>query len=298
VQQLPPLNPLRVFEVAARLESFTAAADELGVTQSAVSRQIATLEGALGAKLFSRQRHGVLLTKEGRAYRDGISPAFAMISAASAALTHPRAEQLRLRIYTTFAAKWLIKRLPKFQKAHPEINVQLSASAAKINFARDNIDLAIQFGRGEWRNLEKKLLISDVIQPVCSPRLLRAHPELRTIDGLRSQQLLHSHYRMQDWDDWLKSAGRPDLLSEGTIFPSSMLAYEAAAEGLGVAIGQLFLLKDDIAAGTLVPLFGRPLARDFGYYALWQKSAARGRSINAFLKWLTQNLNAEAEAEK
>jgi LysR family glycine cleavage system transcriptional activator len=298
VQQLPPLNPLRVFEVAARLESFTAAADELGVTQSAVSRQIATLEGALGAKLFSRQRHGVLLTKEGRAYRDGISPAFAMISAASAALTHPRAEQLRLRIYTTFAAKWLIKRLPKFQKAHPEINVQLSASAAKINFARDNIDLAIQFGRGEWRNLEKKLLISDVIQPVCSPRLLRAHPELRTVDGLRNQQLLHSHYRMQDWDDWLKSAGRPDLLSEGTIFPSSMLAYEAAAEGLGVAIGQLFLLKDDIAAGTLVPLFDRPLARDFGYYALWQKSAARGRSINAFLKWLTQNLNAEAQAEK
>jgi LysR family transcriptional regulator, glycine cleavage system transcriptional activator len=295
VQQLPPLNPLRVFEVAARLESFTAAADELGVTQSAVSRQIATLEGALGAKLFSRQRHGVLLTKEGRAYRDGISPAFAMISAASAALTHPRAEQLRLRIYTTFAAKWLIKRLPKFQKAHPEINVQLSASAAKINFARDNIDLAIQFGRGEWRNLEKKLLISDVIQPVCSPRLLRAHPELRTVDGLRNQQLLHSHYRMQDWDDWLKSAGRPDLLSEGTIFPSSMLAYEAAAEGLGVAIGQLFLLKDDIAAGTLVPLFDRPLARDFGYYALWQKSAARGRSINTFLKWLTQNLNAEAE---
>jgi LysR family transcriptional regulator, glycine cleavage system transcriptional activator len=298
VQQLPPLNPLRVFEVAARLESFTAAADELGVTQSAVSRQIATLEGALGAKLFSRQRHGVLLTKEGRAYRDGISPAFAMISAASAALTHPRAEQLRLRIYTTFAAKWLIKRLPKFQKAHPQINVQLSASAAKINFARDNIDLAIQFGRSEWRNLEKKLLISDVIQPVCSPRLLRAHPELRTIDGLRNQQLLHSHYRMQDWDDWLKSAGRPDLLSEGTIFPSSMLAYEAAAEGLGVAIGQLFLLKDDIAAGTLVPLFDRPLTRDFGYYALWQKSAARGRSINAFLKWLTQNLNAEVEVEK
>ncbi|MEI9805603.1 MAG: transcriptional regulator GcvA [Pseudolabrys sp.] len=298
MQQLPPLNPLRVFEVAARLESFTAAADELGVTQSAVSRQIATLEGSLGAKLFSRQRHGVLLTKEGRAYRDGITPAFAMIIAASSALTHPRAEQLRLRIYTTFAAKWLIKRLPKFQKAHPEIIVQLSASAAKVNFGRDNIDLAIQFGRGEWRNLEKKLLISDVIQPVCSPRLLRAYPEFRTVDGLRNQQLLHSHYRMQDWDDWLKSVGRPDLLSEGTVFPNSMLAYEAAAEGLGVAIGQLFLLKDDIAAGTLVPLFNKPLVRDLGYYALWQKSAARRRSINAFLKWLTQNLSAKTETQK
>src|ERR1700761_3260443 len=113
MQSIPPLNPLHVFEVASRLESFTAAATELGVTQSAVSRQIATLEAALETQLFLRERHGATLTKEGRIYRDSIAPAFTMIRAASAALRNPKAEPLRLRIYTTFAAKWLIKRLPR-----------------------------------------------------------------------------------------------------------------------------------------------------------------------------------------
>src|ERR1700761_2993332 len=173
VQAIPPLNPLRVFEVAARLESFTEAAAELGVTQSAVSRQIATLEAALEAQLFVRERHGVRLTKVGRTYRDAVAPAFTMIRAASSALKNRRAEPLRLRIYTTFAAKWLIKRLPKFQELHPKIRVKLDASVENVNFARDDIDLAIQFGRGDWRGVEKQLLIRDVIQPVCSQKLLR-----------------------------------------------------------------------------------------------------------------------------
>jgi LysR family transcriptional regulator, glycine cleavage system transcriptional activator len=296
MQIIPPLNPLRVFEVAARLESFTAAAAELGVTQSAVSRQIATLEGSLSTQLFVRERHGILLTKEGRIYRDGISPAFAMISAASRALMNPREEPLRLRIYTTFAAKWLIKRLPKFQKMHPAINVQLNASVANVNFTSDDIDLAIQFGRGDWRGAEKKLLIRDVIQPVCSPRLLRRYPELRSIEGLRRQHLLHSHYRRKDWADWLAAADRPDLLAEGTLYPNSMLAYEAAMEGLGVAMGQMLLLRDDIAAGALVPLFDRPLIRPLAYYALWRKGAVQNRKAAKFLKWLMQEIDIQTGA--
>ncbi len=290
MQTIPPLNPLRVFEVAARLESFTAAAVELGVTQSAVSRQIATLEAALDIQLFVRERHGVMLTKEGRIYRDGIAPAFTMIRTASAALKNPKAEPLRLRIYTTFAAKWLIKRLPKFQDKHPKISVRLDASVKNVDFARDNVDLAIQFGRGDWRGVEKKLMIPDVIQPVCSPNFLRKHPELRSIDGLQRQHLLHSHYRRKDWTDWLAAVDRPDLLSEGTLYPNSMLAYEAAIEGIGIAMGQTFLLKDDIAAGTLVPLFDRPLARSLAYFAIWRKGAVQNRRIASFLRWLTQEI--------
>jgi LysR family glycine cleavage system transcriptional activator len=291
VQTIPPLNPLRVFEVAARLESFTAAATELGVTQSAVSRQIATLEAALETQLFARERHGVMLTREGRIYRDSIAPAFTMIRAASAALKNPNTEPLRLRIYTTFAAKWLIKRLPKFQEQHPKINVQLDTSIESVNFAQDEVDVAIQFGRGDWRGVEKKLLIHDVIQPVCSPTFLRKHPELRSIDGLRRQHLLHSHYRRKDWTDWLASVDRPDLLAEGTLYPNSMLAYEAAIEGIGVAMGQTFLLKDDMAAGTLVPLFDRPLTRSLAYFAIWRKGAVQNRKVTSFLKWLTKETN-------
>jgi LysR family transcriptional regulator, glycine cleavage system transcriptional activator len=292
VQTIPPLNPLHVFEVASRLESFTAAAAELGVTQSAVSRQIATLEAALDTQLFARERHGVMLTKQGRAYRDGIAPAFTMIRAASAALKNPKSEPLGLRIYTTFAAKWLIKRLPRFQGQHPKINVRLDASVENVNFSRDDVDLAIQFGRGDWRGVEKKLLIRDVISPVCSPKFLRKHPELRSIDGLRGRHLLHSHYRRRDWADWLASVGRPDLLSEGTLYPSSMLAYEAAIEGIGIAMGQTFLLKDDIAAGTLVPLFARPLVRPLAYFAIWRKGAVQNRKVTTFLRWITDEIGA------
>ncbi len=292
MQTIPPLNPLRVFEVAARLESFTAAAVELGVTQSAVSRQIATLEAAVDIQLFVRERHGVMLTREGRIYRDAIAPAFTMIRAASAALKDPKAEPLRLRIYTTFAAKWLIKRLPRFQERHPKIGVRLDASVKNVNFAQDDVDVAIQFGRGDWRGVEKRLLIRDVIQPVCSPRFLRNHPELRSIDGLRRQHLLHSHYRRKDWADWLASVDRPDLLSEGTQYPNSMLAYEAAIEGIGIAIGQTFLLKDDIASGALVPLFDRPLTRSLAYFAIWRKGPVQNRKVASFLKWLTKEIGA------
>jgi len=290
VQSIPPLNPLRVFEVAARLESFTAAATELRVTQSAVSRQIATLEAALDTQLFIRERHGVVLTKEGRIYSDGIVPAFTMIRAASAALKNPKAEPLRLRIYTTFAAKWLIKRLPNFQELHPKISVRLDASVKDVDFTRDNVDLAIQFGRGDWRGVEKRLLIRDVIQPVCSPKFLQKHPELQSIDGLRGLPLLHSHYRRKDWTDWLGSVDRPDLFSEGTLYPNSMLAYEAAIEGIGIAMGQSFLLQDDIAAGTLVPLFDRPLTRSLAYFAIWRKGAVQNRKVPSFLKWLTREI--------
>src|SRR6185437_14385061 len=143
------------------------------------------------------------------------APAFAMIRAASKALKPPKTEPLRLRIYPTFAAKWLIKRLSEFQDQHPKTSVRLDASVESVNFTRDNVDLAIQFGRGDWRGVEKRLLIRDVIQPVCSPKFLKRHPEVRSIDGLRGQYLLHSHYRRQDWTDWLASVNRLDLLSEG-----------------------------------------------------------------------------------
>jgi LysR family glycine cleavage system transcriptional activator len=181
--------------------------------------------------------------------------------------------------------------LPRFQERYPKVSVRLDASVESVDFVRDDVDLAIQFGRGDdWRGVEKKLLIRDVIQPVCSPRFLRKHPELRSIDGLRGRHLLHSHYRRKDWADWLASVDRPDLLSEGTLYPNSMLAYEAAIEGIGIAIGQTFLLKDDIATGALVPLFDRPLIRSLAYFAIWRKGSVQNRKAARFLKWLTEEI--------
>ena len=287
---IPPLNPLHVFEAASRLGTFTRAAQELGVTQSAVNRQIAVLEGYFGRPLFRRLPQGLALTPDGEAYRAEIAPAFARIAAATARLRQgERAQKLRLRVYATFAVKWLLPRLPRFQAAHPGIDLQLSTAVAPVDFARDDVDLAIQFGSGAWPGLASRPLLPDLIQPVCSP-LLPAPP--REPAELAQHRLLHSHYRRDDWPDWLASIGRPDLLQPGMEFPSSVLTLQAAAEGLGIAIGQTTLLGEDIRQRRLVPLFGHPLRRPLGHHLVWPHTRPPGAKGRALLAWLRQETSA------
>ncbi len=284
---LPPLNPLHVFDTVSRLGSFTLAAAELGVSQSAVSRQVAVLEGFLGVRLFRREPQGVSLSADAKAYHAEVGPSFARIAAATEALrTATRQGPLRLRVYATFAVKWLIARLPRFHAQHPAIGVQLSTTVAPVDFARDPIDMAVQFGSGDWPGLCSQLLMRDVIQPVCSPHLLAAHGGRIGLGDLAACRLLHSHYRRDDWPDWLRSVGQPDRPHEGDEFPSSVLTLHAAAEGLGVAMGQMSLLGEDLRAGRLVTPFARPLERRLGHYLVWARSGppdARGRSLASWL---------------
>jgi LysR family glycine cleavage system transcriptional activator len=284
---LPPLNPLHVFDVAARHLSFTRAATELRVTQPAISRQISTLESFLGVRLFERDKHGLRLTSEGEEFQRQIAPAFRIIANATANITATgKAEPLKIRLYTTFAAKWLIHRLPSFYVAYPQIKLNISNMVAPIDFEKDKVDLAVQFGAGNWPGVETELLFKDAIQPVCSPRLLKS-ARLVELDDLRKVQLLHSHYRRTDWPDWLMAVKRPDLLThDGISFPSSVLTYQAAAEGVGVAVGQLFLLRNEIQDGTLVPLFNAPLERPMAHYIAWPKQRPLGRKARSFIHWL------------
>lgn len=290
---VPPLNPLHVFEAVTRLGSFTRAAEELNVTQSAVSRQVSTLEGYLNVRLFNRERHGITLTPVGETFAKEVGPAFAAISAATEKiLADERSQPLFLRLYPTFAVKWLIPRLPHFHAEHPNIEVRLTTSVAPVDFARENVDLAIQLASPDVGNCEKLLLFRDIIQPVCAPSLLESGPPLRSLDDLAEHRMLHSHYRRTDWKDWLSAVNRPDLLSEGMMFPSSMLTYQAATEGLGVAIGQRHLLAQDLNAGSLVPLF-EPLERDLGYYAMWLRGKEPPLKARKFLSWLAREVEDE-----
>lgn len=287
---LPPLNPLRVFDVAARHANFTRAAEEMNVTQAAVSRQISLLEHFLGARLFQRERAGVQLTPAGARFHQEIAPAFALIASAAARLmAGEKAEPLKLRVYTTFAAKWLIPRLPSFRTAYPHIQIKISNAVAPVDFEHEQLDLAIQFGNGRWAGTESEVLFGDTLQPVCSPVLARK-AKLRGLDDLKRIQLLHSHYRRSDWPDWLAAVGRPDLMQSGMTFPSSVLTYEAAAKGVGVAMGQLVLLDDDLSTGALVSLFDRPVSRDFAHYAVWPKGRRQPRKVRDFLLWLRREL--------
>ena len=284
---VPPFNPLHVFAVAARLGSFTRASEELGVSQSAVSRQVAVLESYLGTRLFQRERHGIGLTHEGAALRDEVVPAFDRIIAAAERLRQDsRATPLRLRVYSTIAAKWLLPRLHRFEVAHPGIAVRLSHSVAPVDFRRDPIDLAIQLGEGSWPGMESLRLMPDILQPVCSPRLLETGPPLRVPDDLRGHRMLVSRYRRDDWRDWLAGIGRLDLLQEGMEFTSSVLTYQAAMEGLGVAIGQMRLLDHDLGEGRLVPLFGLPVERPLAYHVIWPTDRQPDHKARAFLAWV------------
>ncbi len=291
---LPPLNPLHVFDVAARHLSFTRAAEELRVTQPAISRQIGTLEGFLGVRLFKRDKHGLRLTAAGEEFQRQIAPAFRMISDATDSLMATgRAEPLKLRVYTTFAAKWLIQRLPSFYLTYPQIKLSISNAVAPVDFEKDKVDLAIQFGDGNWPGVEAELLFADVIQPMCSPRLVQK-VRLNELDDLRKVQLLHSHYRRADWPDWLAAIGRPDLLADGVTFPSSLLTYQAAVEGVGVAVGQLFLLRSEVQDGSLVPLFDTAFERPLAHYVAWPKNRPLNRKARSFVHWLKAQIASSA----
>jgi LysR family glycine cleavage system transcriptional activator len=294
--RIPPLNPLRVFETVARTENLTGAAHELHVTQSAVSRQISVLESYLGVELLRRQRHGVSLTRVGRAYAEQIVPAFALIANATEELLKDNSQDaLRVRTYTTFAAKWLIPRLPEFHVSRPGIEVRLSTAVPDVDFDRDTVDMAIQFGDGQWPNVQADLLFPDQIEPVCSPRFLAQHaPDSQHPESLLRQRLLVSHYRRNDWDDWLGVNDLKDMcVDSGRMsFSSSVLTLQAAVDGLGIAIGQTRLLSSDFEAGLLVRPFAqtrwKPLRSERAYYLLRPLHQRETRKTRVFREWLLQ----------
>lgn len=291
-RRLPPLNPLRMFMVAARTGNLTTAAQELHVTQSAVSRQIGVLESYLGVELFRRERHGVTLTRAGRAYADKVIPAFEALSDATEDLvkdTHQSA--LRVRTYTTFAAKWLIPRLGEFRERHPQIEVRISTAVPDVDFDRDPVDLAIQFGQGDWPRMQADLLFHDEIEPVCSPAYWAQYaPSRQYPESLLRHRLLVSHYRKTDWDDWLHATGLPSAAEGSTrmSFSTSVLTWQAAIDGLGMAIGQNALLSQEFERGALVRPFQRPILRAQGYYLVRPKLQRESRKVQAFRDWLLE----------
>jgi LysR family glycine cleavage system transcriptional activator len=290
---IPPLNPLHVFDAVARHGSLTRAAEELCVTHSAVSRQLATLEDYLGVTLFERGPRGVTLTRVGATYFNDVGPAFATIATATSRLAgEAEGQPLRLCVYSTFAAKWLMHRLHRFEQNHPSIPLELSTTVKAIDFSNQSIDAAIQLGEGTWSGITSDFLFADVIEPVCSPGLLRIGPPLKSIDDLAHHRLLQSRYRKRDWHDWLHALGRTDLdsivgLHKGS-FQNSLLAYQAALEGLGIVMGQLHLLANDLASGQLIRPFRRPVVRTLGYYLMVPEGRARSRKVDAFRSWILE----------
>jgi LysR family glycine cleavage system transcriptional activator len=285
VRELPPLNALRAFEAAARRLSFTRAAEELGVTQAAISHHVRVLEDHLGFRLFLRLNNGLLLTEKGEAYLPSVRQAFDVLCEATDAVQgHCESQVLTLSVLPNFALRWLVPRLAEFQRRCPMIDLRLLTAYRGTEFLREDIDAAIRLG-ADWPGLNADHLFGSDMFPVCSPMLVAQRPLSEPRD-LAHHLLLHVYGALNDWPLWLAAAGARDVAADrGPSFDSYALALEAAAHGCGVAIARSAFVQDDLASGRLIAPFSLSVKREEGWYFLWPKAAA-SRKVSLFRSWL------------
>jgi LysR family glycine cleavage system transcriptional activator len=286
-RRLPPLNALKAFEAAARQESFTRAAEELCVTQGAVSHQVKALEAELGVKLFNRERQRLVITEAGRGYLVVIRDALDRIADGTERLQQRQnAGALTVSTSPNFAAKWLVHRLGRFAEAHPEIDLRVSASMHHVDFAREDIDLAIRHGDGTASGLHVARLCAEELFPVCSPRLTDGRNALREPADLGRTTLLHVDTR-QDWSKWLDAAGVKGVdLTRGLVLNQASMAIDAAVDGQGVALARTALAAWDLIGGRLVRPFAMRLPVSYAYWIVCPKATAKLPKIVAFTDWL------------
>jgi len=291
-RRLPPLNALRAFEAAARHLSFTKAADELHVTQAAVSHQIKGLEEWLGVPLFRRVNRGLVLTDAGQTYLPPLREALDLMANATERLFRKDSTgALTISTMPSFAAKWLVLRLGRFQADHPELDVRLHTTAQLVDFAQQDVDVAIRFGDGRWPGLRVERLMTEDVFPVCSPSLRDGRKPLLTPRDLKHHTLLHDDY-IVNWETWSTAAGLDGIdLDRGLRFTDSALVLQAAMEGHGVALARHVLVAEDLAAGRLVRLFDIKLPGDYAYYVVAPPHYFSRPKVKAFRDWLF----AEAE---
>ena len=292
-RRLPPLNALRAFESAGRLESLTHAAAELNVTPAAVGHQVKALEHYFDQPLFERRYRAIALTDRGRLLLAGLTDGFDRLSDTIEAfntLEEPRA--LMISCCTSFAARWLVPRLDDFRVLHPDIDVRLDASQRLVDFRREGFDLGIRFGPGNWQGLDSDYLMDEEFIPVASPDLLARIPVTRPAD-LAHHTLLHRDDSPGpsplDWAMWLKAADVDSVDPDrGTRYSMESMAIQAAVDGHGIALVSNVLVEADIAAGRLVKLFdlGLPVGGDVAYYLAYRSDRLRHPRVAAFRDWI------------
>lgn len=294
-RRLPNLGAMRTFEAAARHGSFTRAAHELGVTPAAVSYVVRELEDQIGSPLFLRSGRAVTLSDAG--IKLNVAVAGALQSVGAAVRDIREAEQAaRVNVTTTpsLAIKWLVPRLNRFLAIHPDIDVRVDMSHRAADLQRDNFDIAIRFGNGDYRDATVVYLLGDSLAPVCSPELARKAGALRNPADLRGHTLIHVDWQghgvtWPTWEAWLEAAKVTGIdHRKGLRFDQSVLALQAAIDGLGVALGDSSLTESDLEAGRLVKPFalGLKAPANIGYWLLSRPGAALSKPVAAFRDWL------------
>lgn len=297
--RLPPLNALRAFEASARHLSFTRAAEELFVTQAAISHQIKSLEEHLGIKLFMRKNRALLLSEEGQSYYLDIKDVFNSLHEATEKLLARGAKgAITVSLQPSFAIQWLVPRLSDFNELHPDIDVRIKAVDQPDNSLTEDVDIAIYYGRGRWPNIHAQQLHTEYLIPVCSPLLLTGKKPLNDVDDLKQHILLHDTSR-RDWKRWVKQVNVKGInVNHGPIFSHSSMVLQAAIHGQGIALANSFLAKPDIDAGRLVCPFTEVLVSKNAHYLVYREQQAELGKIEAFNQWMLDTVAKEQDVIK
>jgi len=287
LRRLPVLNALKSFEAAARHESFTRAAEELNVTQGAVSHQVKALEQELGVKLFNRERQRLVITESGRQYLAVVRDAFDRIAIGTERLMQRQSSgALTLSTSPDFAAKWLVHRLGRFSAAHPEIDLTVSASMHHVDFAREEVDLAVRHGDGTWPGLHLERLSAEQLFPVCSPKLVAGKQRLRSPADVLKFPILHLD-NSKDWARWLEAAGVAGADQvRGPVLNRASMLIDAAVDGQGIALARTTLAAWDLLGGRLVRPFAAALRLSKSYWIVCPKATAMLPKVKQAREWL------------
>ena len=299
----PPIATLRALEAAARHLNFTKAADELCVTQSAVSHQIRHLEDLWDLKLFDRPPRGLVLTRNGQALAPVVRNFFDHLSETLETLkTEIKRDPLRIDTLQSFAVKWLVPRINEFHNEFPDIDLWISTHDELVNFATENVDMAIRLGKGNYPGLHSTLLLKEYVFPVCSPDFIDKVGMPSTHDDLYELPLL---LRLGDpahpnWEDWFAQVGQKDVVVvEGPRFPDSNMALQAAKEGQGIALARSAHVSEDLKAGKLVKLFNYDYPSNVSYYLVCPNGKENTPKIASVRDWLIAEASlAQVEYDK
>lgn len=296
-RRLPPLNSLRAFEAVGRHGKLADAADELCVTLGAVSRQVKLMEDFVGFELFRRHRQGFTLTDKGVLYLQTVSQIFDRLDAATTKLIGtPDQARISVRVFTTFASEWLVPRLSDFFVEHPELDFRLSSSVDANDIDREDVDIGIRRGPIGPDRVGDLLYYAEYF-PVCSPALLKRGSPILEPRDLASYPLLNTRHQATHWRIWLETSGIADLEFERNLwFDNTALAFRAAREGVGVALGQRYYILDDLREGRLIAPFSWSIRSRRPYYLVYPKRLEDSPHVKAFRDWLIRKF-AETERQ-
>lgn len=288
---IPSTSMLMAFESSARNGSFTGAAQELSLTQGAISRQVSALEDQLGVKLFERVKKTIRLTEVGEAYADEVTVALRTIRNASLnAVSDTQGQTLNLAILPTFGMRWLMPRFPDFLAKNPQITVNFTSKLSPFDFSSENLHSAIHFGHPYWHGTEGTFLMSEEAVPVAAPSFIGDHI-IRDANEILKMPLLHIETRPDAWSDWFKQNNLTPPNTRGMVLEQFSMVTQAAVAGLGVALLPHFLINTELERGELEILMDNPLKNSAGYYLITPKTHAGYGPVVALKEWLLEQTN-------